>query len=170
MLKRSSEKLCKDSRNVIQGGEIRERKERWKRGEGVRNIDAETQRAYQCEPWWFGHAHSMRHNQHAAPKMMFLESHKDVHICTHIHTQTQLQKKKKKQHTDTRRSCPEKDPFMWVSCWEEDWEAQNPSLLPDHNSAQLQGRGLRGQSNLFDTHRHTDTHTFQCQNKVAERA
>lgn len=46
----SAEKLSEDSRNVIRGGEIGERKDRWKKGEvgeeeRAREIEAETGRA-----------------------------------------------------------------------------------------------------------------------------
>lgn len=46
----------------------------------------------------------MRHNQHALPKMMFLESHKDAHICAHTH----LHNRKKTTHRHTRMTAQRK--------------------------------------------------------------
>lgn len=48
--------------------------------------------------WWVGHAHSVKHNQCAPPKMMFSESQHRVHIFTHKYTHT------KWQHTHTHTS------------------------------------------------------------------
>ena len=92
----------------------------------------------------------MRHNQHAPPKMMFLESHKDAHTCTHTHTITKNTYRMAAQRRTLLCVCPAGRETGRHRTHHYD---QN-TILHNHR-----GGGGGGQSNLSKTHTHTHTHT-----------